>query len=291
MLCPHCNLPSEHLFTARDLNRGHRGEFDYYRGPCGLVFVGTIPPDLGKYYAGGYQQIPADEPEVAEAAKAERYRLEPIIRHKKNGRFLEIGPWIGLTAYSARQMGFEVSALELNEDCVDLLQRSGIAAQQSNDPAASLHAIDGKFDVIALWHSIEHLPRPWEVIEQAVQKLAPGGILYVAAPNPDSAQLRVFQERWFHLDAPRHLYLLPARMIEEIGRRYGLSLLECTTDDALGKILDRDGWWHPLHNHVPIPGLRRLYKLLVGAILRRKHRRSGDFAGAGYSVMLQKPLS
>lgn len=288
MLCPHCHQPAQHLFTARDRNRGNPGEFDYYRGPCGLVFIGAIPPNLGDYYEGGYQRIPANEAELAPAARIEQYRLDPIIERIQGGKFLEIGPWIGLTAYSAKQLGFQVSALELNPGCVDLLQRSGIDAQQTDDPASSLSRIQDNFDVIALWHSIEHLPRPWDVIDQAAQKVAAGGLLYVAAPNPESAQMRTYKERWFHLDAPRHLYFLPADMIEEIGRRHGLTVVERTTDDALGRILDRDGWWHALHHHVPIPVVRRVYKLIVGGILRRKYRKAGDFSGAGYTVILQK---
>lgn len=287
MHCPHCRSSADFLFTARDSNRGHSGAFDYYRGACGLVFIGDIPADLGRYYEGGYQEIPGNEAELAKAARAERYRLNSILPHIKGGKFLEIGPWIGLTAYSALKEGFAVSAIELNADCVDLLRRSGINAIQSDDPARALGELDGQFDVIALWHSIEHLPRPWDVIAAAARKVAPGGILYVAAPNPESAQMRVFKERWFHLDAPRHLYFMPAHMVEEIAAEAGLVSVARTTEDPLGRILERDGWWQALHRHVPVPGIRRLYKLAVGGMLHKRHRRANDFGGAGFSVTLK----
>lgn len=287
MQCPHCHRHADFLFEARDLNRGHAGAFKYYRGPCGLVFIGKVPENLSQYYEGGYQSIPGDEYELAQAAKHEQYRLKPILERVKEGSFLEIGPWIGLTAYSARKAGFAVSALELNQDCVDLMRRSGIDAVQTDDPARTLSGIDRQFDVVALWHSIEHLPRPWEVIDAAARKVAPGGVLFVAAPNPESAQMRVYKDRWFHLDAPRHLYFLSADLVQDISEQAGLTLVDKNTDDKLGRILERDGWWQALHHHLPVPGLRRIYKTIVGGYLQRRHRKPDDFGGAGFSIIMQ----
>ncbi len=289
MQCPHCHQDAEFLFQAHDRNREKPGSFDYYRGPCGLVFIGEIPENLGDYYQGGYQRIPVNEAELAAMAHAERHRLAPVREIVKSGRFLEIGPWIGLVSYNAYLAGYDVSVLEQDAGCVDLLRSIGISATCTQDPAEALPRLDGQFDVIALWHSIEHLPRPWEVIDRAAEKLAPGGVLLVAAPNPESAQMRVMGKDWYHLDAPRHIYFPPASMVEDIAGRHGLALVSKTTEDKLGKIIERDGWHDAVHRHIPIRGLRWFYKRLAEAFLKLRHRRKDDFAGAGYTILLRKP--
>jgi 2-polyprenyl-3-methyl-5-hydroxy-6-metoxy-1,4-benzoquinol methylase len=292
MLDPMEQAPAEFLFTARD-NRGKKGDFDYYKARNGLVFIDRIPEDLGAYYEGGYDPIPEDEAGLAELAKGDEYKIEPIQRLKPQGRYLEIGPWIGKAALHARNAGYEVATLEMNQRCVALMRSAGIDATQTADPVAALRELRAQgrsFDAIALWHSIEHLPRPWEVLVEAIETLAPGGILLVSAPNPESAQFRVFGKRWFHLDAPRHLYLLPISLIKEIGERHELVVLEATTDDVRGVVEDDHAWWwqiyHPLRR---IPIVRRFLPRLVAPRLKRRFRKPEALDGAAYTVILQKP--
>ena len=61
------------------------------------------------------------------------------------------------------------------------------------------------FDVVHLSHVIEHLHRPLEVLKTAFALLRPGGRIYLRLPNGDGFGARHYRERWFGLDAPRHL--------------------------------------------------------------------------------------
>ena len=286
---PYTGEQAEHLFDAGD-NRGLPGTFGYWRGPSGHVFIGTVPENLGDHYEGGYQAIPETEAELAAMAEVDRYRLDPVRKLMPAGRFLEIGPWIGLVAYSARRAGYDVSALEMDERCVALLNRVGVRATRTSDPATALAQSGETFDVVGLWHSIEHLPRPWKVIDAAAAALNPGGLLVVAAPNPESAQMRVLGRYWLHLDAPRHLHLMTAAQYEEIGKRRGLETVLCTSDDRLGEILDRNGWQVEVQRRLRgIPGLRSLARLPISRVLRRRHRRPGMLDGAGFTLMMRRP--
>src|SRR5260221_105975 len=82
------------------------------------------------------------------------------------------------------------------------------------------------FDVITMWHSLEHVHAPLEVLREAHRLLAPGGRLVVAVPNIDSLPFRWFGNAWYGLDLPRHLTHFAPRtlqmMLERAGFRPGL---------------------------------------------------------------------
>lgn len=292
MLDPMTGEPAEFLFAARD-NRGHPGAFNYYRGTGGHVFIEAAPATLGEHYRGGYQAIPTSEAELATLAKGDAYRLDLVKRLVPRGRFLEIGPWVGLVAYSALKAGYDVSALEMSAQCVELMNSVGIKAVQTDDPAATLAGTrgDGGYDVIGLWHSIEHMAEPWKLIGTAAALVNPGGVLIIAAPNPQSAQFRVLGRHWLHLDAPRHLHLLTIGQYEAIGARHGLVTVEKTTDDQLGRNLDLHGWVHEAHRRVRhIPILKALARRVWRRGMERRHRRPGTLDGAGFTLVMRRPV-
>ncbi|HYH64660.1 MAG TPA: class I SAM-dependent methyltransferase, partial [Urbifossiella sp.] len=61
------------------------------------------------------------------------------------------------------------------------------------------------FDVVTMWHSLEHVHRPLAVLREAFRLLVPGGKLVVACPNIESLPFYWFGSNWFGLDVPRHL--------------------------------------------------------------------------------------
>jgi SAM-dependent methyltransferase len=65
---------------------------------------------------------------------------------------------------------------------------------------------EGSFDLITMFHVLEHLKDPAGYLAAARRLLAAGGKLVVQTPNLDCWQYRLFGARWSGLDAPRHLY-------------------------------------------------------------------------------------
>jgi 2-polyprenyl-3-methyl-5-hydroxy-6-metoxy-1,4-benzoquinol methylase len=211
-------------------------------------------------------------------AKAENYRLEPILKYKSQGSLLEIGPWMGIFSCNAKDAGFDVTAIEINSDCVSFLNNVvGVQAIQSAEPAAAMRALGRKFDVIALWHSLEHLPDPWMVLQTAAEHLAPQGILLVAVPNIESYDFAVMKAGWLHLDAPRHLYFYTAGSLEEVCLTNGLKTLEITTSDRLGRILSRNAWGARAGRIIPIKYVR--WALGVVMYLGARRRIGGNTSG------------
>src|SRR5208282_6461358 len=121
--CPYCKGVSPHLLSSTDVNRKTTTEiFHFYQCPgCELIFLDPRPDDIGPFYKGGYQKIPKNLSQLRAIAKKEEYRMDPILRYKQRGRLLEIGPWMGIFSCNAKDAGFDVSAIEMNQPCVDFL--------------------------------------------------------------------------------------------------------------------------------------------------------------------------
>jgi 2-polyprenyl-3-methyl-5-hydroxy-6-metoxy-1,4-benzoquinol methylase len=225
-------------------------EFHYLRCErCGLIRLDNVPADLGDYYPNDYYELPTLA-QLAEVAAADPFKIETVRRFAQPGRLLEIGPAHGAFAFQAKQAGFQVDTIEMDARCCDYLNRVvGVHTVCSATPHEAMDAL-GAHDVIALWHVIEHLPDPWALLKAAANNLAPDGILVLATPNPDAWQFRVMGKEWPHLDAPRHLYLLPVQVLTEYAQALRLERLHYATTDSDAKHWNRFGWQRLLMNRV-----------------------------------------
>jgi SAM-dependent methyltransferase len=291
--CRFCGASASRRFTTRDWNRRLSDEdFTYYRCPsCGVTFLSAIPDDLGRYYPPEYYPMPGSLAELATVAEAERYKIDLVRRYKPQGRLLEIGPATGAFAYLAKQAGFMVEAIEMDAACCQFLEQVvGVRAIHSADAAGALGGLDG-YDAIALWHVIEHLPDPWETLDAARQRLRPGGVLLIATPNPASFQFRIFGRYWAHLDAPRHLELLPVERLIRWGEGAGLRVVLKTTTDPGGLGWNLFSWEESLANLVARSTGRRRTPILPGRGLSRLMRpveRGRRFLGTTYTLVFQR---
>jgi len=242
-----------------------------------LIFLSPIPSDLFKYYRGGYQKIPKSLSELRVIANKERYRLDPILKYGKTGKLLEVGPWMGIFSCNAKDAGFDVTTIEMDDECVKFLRETvGVKAIQSQDPAAALDGLTERFDVIAMWHCLEHMPRPWEVLRSAAARLLKGGILLVAIPDIESYDFETLREHWLHLDAPRHLSFYTASTLERACSQNGLSKIEITTSDRLSSILSWNAWSDVASRRLPIRLARRLLAHYLYSVAKRKSNGHGS---------------
>ena len=115
----------------------------------------------------------------------------------------------------------------------EALARRGFRAHLGSLPHPDIPA--ASFDAVTMWHSLEHVPRPLDVLRAAASALRPGGILVVGVPNFASWSSRHFHQDWFGLALPRHLtHFTPAtlgQMVESAG--FQVASIDQTP---------RDGW-------------------------------------------------
>ena len=80
------------------------------------------------------------------------------------------------------------------------------------------------FDLVIIWHALEHVENPLATLNVAARLLRSSGRLVIGVPNFSSWQAQLFGPRWFHLDVPRHLYHFTPQTLERGISQAGLRL-------------------------------------------------------------------
>ncbi len=214
-------------------------EFPSARGParrfplvrclgCGLVFQRYAPvadqldrAQLGAYGTPG-RRFHAFVEVAVRLARWTRVRLAMRVI-PCGGRVLDIGCGRGLFLHMLQARGYRVRGTELSSLTVSNAI-SGVPIDLGDLRVGQYP--DDHFDLISIWHVLEHLRSPGSVLRLCHRALRPGGALLIAVPNYGSLQARLGGEHWFHLDLPRHLFQFTE---ETLGRLLGNAGFEIRT--------------------------------------------------------------
>jgi hypothetical protein len=172
--------------------------------------------------------------------------------------------------------------------CRFLRTVAGIATIQSTDAVQAVQD-KGPYDVIVLWHVIEHLPNFQRTLDALAGKVRKGGVLVIAAPNPEALQFRILGRYWTHVDAPRHVVLIPVDLLAVHMRKFGFTAVSVTMTDPGGTGWNTFGWQYSLSNLAKL-GLIKNMLFLVGAVLARIMApfEVNDHAGSAYTLIFRK---
>lgn len=238
--CPLCgSIPCETLFIGRDMLHGTAGEWPVVRcRNCSLVYTNPRPTieSLSLVYPRDYSRYRPPRP----TKKSIRWRLQQwaLSHHwnypphksslfgkisswpfflwtKYKRRNLDLFPWVGQGKlldfgcgsgkYLQRmnQRGWQVTGMDISEQAVDVCRQLGYEAYVGTEPAQKFPA--KSFDVVTLWHVLEHVPQPINILQQIHTILTENGQLILALPNIASPLARWFGKYWFAWELPRHL--------------------------------------------------------------------------------------
>jgi 2-polyprenyl-3-methyl-5-hydroxy-6-metoxy-1,4-benzoquinol methylase len=110
-------------------------------------------------------------------------RLQFVSRFKSGGRHLDIGAGDGTFLRKTKEAGFSVIGTELSELCATFIRQTGFDVKLGQFTEIKLP--EEKYDLITLWHILEHVPNPGAVMSRINKIIAPDGILVIAVPNED----------------------------------------------------------------------------------------------------------
>nr|WP_298660333.1 class I SAM-dependent methyltransferase [uncultured Flavobacterium sp.] len=131
--------------------------------------------------------------------------------HKNKGALLDVGCGTGDFLVEAQNQGWKATGYEPNEAAKKLTISKNVS---TIDDLVSLSA--NSFDVITLWHVLEHVPNLEEYIKNLKKLLKPSGTLIVAVPNYKSYDAIYYKRHWAAYDVPRHLWHFSKKSIKRL---------------------------------------------------------------------------
>ncbi len=166
--------------------------------------------DLGKYYES------LDYISHTDSKKTLLDRVYQLVRNytlkkklklinsfnSEKGSILDIGAGTGDFLAISQKNGWQISGVEPNQNAREIAQDKLNLDLQSDSSEIS----ESKFDVITMWHVLEHVPNLEETVAQLKKLLQPKGTLVIAVPNHKSFDAEYYGAFWAAYDLPRHLW-------------------------------------------------------------------------------------
>ena len=173
------------------------------------------------YQTSGMRDRLVDTPEHTRiATRMDDERRFRFTEHMIEGRdVLDFGCGDGGYLIRARKVARRVQGIELEKAMRDGLREEGLPC------CASLHEV-GQFDVITLFHVLEHLASPLDYLEKFRQHLTPGGMILIEVPNAEDALLSLYHSEAFadftywHC----HVYLYNNMTLRRLAKKAGLKV-------------------------------------------------------------------
>lgn len=272
--CVFCGEAGARLrFSATDFDRGS-DPFDLVEcRTCGAVR--TEPMLTGdtlasyyqaSYYGRGKQKFSRLVESMVRVAS--RWRARRLLRYwsamsgvpeRSSPAVLDIGCGRGHLLRALARLGCSCHGVEREDFPLDG-HLDGVHFYRQDLESAGFTA--ASFDIVVIWHVLEHLENPAQTLSTVARILRPGGLCVIAVPNFGSFQSRLFKRHWFHLDLPRHIYHFTGEMLASNLRARHLHVREISTASLEQNVF---GFIQSLLNLL-IPAARpnALYGLLKG---------------------------
>lgn len=234
--CPLCGGKHlEHAITCTD-HYASGEQFGLYRCQnCGFIFTQGAPveAEIGWYYETPDYISHSDTNKGMMNRVYHQVRKYMLLRKAKlvrrtsglsEGALLDIGTGTGYFSNAMKEQGWQVKAIEKNAGARAFAKEHFDLQVDAEDALAGY--ADASFDVITLWHVMEHLEHLNETWERLSALLNDRGVLIVAVPNASSYDAKKYKEWWAAYDVPRHLWHFTPSTMQQFGAKHGFKLAE-----------------------------------------------------------------
>ena len=232
--CPLCSGQQlEHALTCTDYYAS--GEtFEVIRCVhCGFLMTQNAPveAEIGKYYETPDYISHSDTQKglmnrvyhwVRQYMLSQKARLVKQAAKMPKGTILDYGTGTGYFANTMVRKGWIVKAIEKSPQARTFAKEHfGLDVDAET---ALPHYEAATFDVVTLWHVMEHLEHLNEMWNTLHRILKERGVLIVAVPNPNSYDAQKYKEWWAAYDVPRHLWHFSPSVMQKFGAKHGFIL-------------------------------------------------------------------
>lgn len=135
------------------------------------------------------------------------------------GRILDIGAGTGDFLLECKNQNWDILGIEPNDKAKGIAIGKGI---KFGDTIEKLES--NSFDVITMWHVLEHVPDVEHQVTELKRLLKPSGTIIIAVPNFKSYDANHYKEFWAAYDVPRHLWHFSKTAIEKLFDKQNMNL-------------------------------------------------------------------
>lgn len=224
-VCPICQSHEfDHQLTCKDFTVT-KEEFNIVScKQCGLFI--TLPhPDtqsISRYYSSD-NYISHSDKKSTFLDKVYHLIRKYTIKQKVNlikkyvphGTILDMGCGTGYFLEECKKNGFKTFGIEPNELARESSEKKQITVFEDLDKFLNTNE---KVHAATLWHVLEHIHYPEEVLTKLQDALSNKGILILALPNKNSFDANYYKNFWAGYDVPRHIYHFTKKDIKNIAK-------------------------------------------------------------------------
>lgn len=230
--CPICNSSQFIPFLSCIDNTVSREIFNIVKcEQCSFKFTNPRPEEenLGKYYKSeNYVSHSNTNKGFINSTyqSVRKYtllkKLQLISKFYKTGNILDIGCGTGEFLNTCKNAKWKTLGIEPDMDA-----RTMAIKNYSLDvrPESEIDQLpDSSFDIITMWHVLEHVPKLNQRVEDLKRLIKPNGIIIIAVPNSNSLDAKIYKENWAAYDVPRHLYHFNPNDINLLFKNHGMKM-------------------------------------------------------------------
>ncbi|RZK48941.1 MAG: class I SAM-dependent methyltransferase [Pedobacter sp.] len=153
--------------------------------------------------------------------KALRDKIAIVEKYSTKGTLLDIGAGTGDFLVTANNSGWNTTGIEPSGKARSIAVSKGVKFQEDLSDIS-----DNSFDVVTMWHVLEHVPDVEMQIRELRRIAKPDGTIIIAVPNFKSYDAKYYGRHWAAYDVPRHLWHFSKTAIEKLFSREGMELIK-----------------------------------------------------------------
>lgn len=213
------------------------GEWKVYRcQQCGLGVLEPRPStaELELLYRNSYFVTRYDEGAIpgsdamSKRLSWEKHRIRFFHPFLKQGRILDIGSGRGYFLLACKEHGYEVEGFDVSEDAAEYV-RSTLKIPVTTGAIEQASFKNESFDLVTIWHALEHVENPSSYLESAYRWLRPDGLLVVDVPNYLSTDALKYGESWDGWSLPYHFYHFTPESLDKLLAQHGFTVIRRKT--------------------------------------------------------------
>ncbi len=154
--------------------------------------------------------------------RSKRKTVERILQ-KQSGTLFDIGCGTGELLKVMKQAGWQITGLEENARAQKLAKTNTNSIIMNQ---AEFFKGKQKYDVITLWHSLEHLHELDKYLNKISISLNANGVIMIAVPNYESFDAEYYKQDWAAYDVPRHLYHFSPKAMVMLMEKFNFKLIQ-----------------------------------------------------------------